>query len=69
LASFAQSASHATVQQVLSMAHVLEQHEALLQPGVSCGDRQSPVAGHDCATAEVLGSRHEAAVTSARSKS
>jgi hypothetical protein len=47
LASWAQSASHATVQHVESIAHVLEQHAALLQPGVPCGVRQSPVAGHD----------------------
>jgi hypothetical protein len=47
LASCAQSASQATVQHVLSIAQVLEQHAALLQPGVPCGVRQSPVAGHD----------------------
>jgi hypothetical protein len=47
LASCAQSASQATVQHVLSIAQVLEQQAALLQPGVPCGVRQSPVAGHD----------------------
>jgi hypothetical protein len=47
LANCAQSASHATVQQVASIAQVLAQQAESLHPGVACGLRQSPVAGHD----------------------
>jgi hypothetical protein len=51
-ASWAQSASHATVQQVASMAQVLEQQAATLHPGVAWGVRQSPVAGQPWPSAD-----------------